>query len=146
MSDAKPKGIDGGLTNYGDPEFASFLRRSMARSMGVSRELLDKPVVGIAVTPSDFNNCHRHVPELAEAVARGVLAAGALPRTFPTVSLGEVFLNPTRPCLQTRIGWRKDGAFSRAAHDAPCRRPVKSAPKLDRSWAITSERQFADTP
>ena len=48
--------MDGGLTNYGDPEFASFLRRSMARSMGVSRELLDKPVVGIAVTPSDFNN------------------------------------------------------------------------------------------
>ena len=95
MSDQKPKGIDNGLTNYGDPEFASFLRRSMARSMGVSRELLDKPVVGIAVTPSEFNNCHRLVPELAEAVARGVLAAGALPRMFPTISLGEVFLNPT---------------------------------------------------
>jgi len=95
MSNSKPKGMDGGLTNYGDPEFASFLRRSMARSMGVSRELLDKPVVGIAVTPSEFNNCHRLVPELAEAVARGVLAAGALPRSFPTISLGEVFLNPT---------------------------------------------------
>jgi dihydroxy-acid dehydratase len=95
MSDQKPKGMDNGLTNYGDPEFASFLRRSMARSMGVSRELLDKPVVGIAATPSEFNNCHRHVPELAEAVARGVLAAGALPRRFPTISLGEVFLNPT---------------------------------------------------
>src|SRR4051812_10051508 len=95
MSDSKPKGMDGGLTNYGDPEFASFLRRSMARSMGVSRELLGKPVVGIAVTPSDFNNCHRLVPELAEAAARGVLAAGALPRSFPTISLGEVFLNPT---------------------------------------------------
>jgi dihydroxy-acid dehydratase len=95
MSDQKPKGMDNGLTNYGDPEFASFLRRSMARSMGVSRELLDKPVVGIAATPSEFNNCHRLVPELAEAVARGVLAAGALPRRFPTISLGEVFLNPT---------------------------------------------------
>src|SRR5215208_737396 len=70
MSDQKPKGIDNGLTNYGDPEFASFLRRSMARSMGVSRELLDKPVVGIAITPSEFNNCHRLVPELAEAAAR----------------------------------------------------------------------------
>src|ERR1051325_9958373 len=32
---------------------------------------------------------------LVEAVARGVLAAGALPRAFPTVSLREVFLNPT---------------------------------------------------
>ena len=35
------------------------------------------------------------MPELQEAVERGVLAAGGLPRAFPTVSLGEVFLNPT---------------------------------------------------
>ncbi len=95
MSDSIPKGLDGGLTNYGDPDFARFLRRSFARSMGLSTAMLAKPVVGIAVTPSDFNNCHRGVPELADAVARGVLAAGGLPRQFPTISLGEVFLNPT---------------------------------------------------
>ncbi|MFO1398287.1 MAG: dihydroxy-acid dehydratase [Burkholderiales bacterium] len=95
MSDSAPKGLDGGLTNYGDPDFARFLRRSFARSMGLSTAMLAKPVVGIAVTPSDFNNCHRGVPELADAVARGVLAAGGLPRQFPTISLGEVFLNPT---------------------------------------------------
>ena len=89
------KGLDNGLTNYGDADFARFLRRSFARSMGISRRLLDKPVVGIAMTPSGFNNCHRYMPDLVEAVSRGVLAAGALPRTFPTVSLGEVFLNPT---------------------------------------------------
>ena len=57
--------------------------------------MLNKPVVGIAMTPSGFNNCHRYMPELVEAVSRGVLAAGALPRAFPTISLGEVFLNPT---------------------------------------------------
>ena len=91
----KPHGLDNGLTNYGDRDFARFLRRSFARSMGISPGLLDKPVVGIAMTPSGFNNCHRGVPELVEAVSRGVLAAGALPRPFPTVSLGEVFLNPT---------------------------------------------------
>jgi dihydroxy-acid dehydratase len=95
MSDTPPTGLARGLTNYGDPDFAGFLRRSFARSMGISRELLKKPIVGIAVTPSDFNNCHRHMPELVEAVSRGVLAAGALPRAFPTISLGEVFLNPT---------------------------------------------------
>ncbi|WP_407158530.1 IlvD/Edd family dehydratase [Bradyrhizobium sp. STM 3557] len=88
-------GIDNGLTNYGDKDFARFLRRSFARSMGLSREMLAKPIVGIAATPSGFNNCHRYMPELVEAVSRGVLAAGALPRPFPTVSLGEVFLNPT---------------------------------------------------
>ena len=92
---SEPLGLDRGLTNYGDRDFARYLRRSMARSMGLSRELLDKPVVGIAVSPSGFNNCHRYMPQLAEAVARGVLAAGGLPREFPTVSLGEVFLNPT---------------------------------------------------
>ncbi len=94
MSD-EAQGFDRGLTNYGDPDFARFLRRSFARSMGISNELLSKPIVGIAMTPSGFNNCHRGMSELVEAVSRGVLAAGALPRPFPTISLGEVFLNPT---------------------------------------------------
>src|SRR6266852_4323706 len=84
-----------GLTNYGDRDFSLYLRRSFAQSMGYSRAMLQKPVVGIAYTPSGFNNCHRHFPELLDAVKRGVLAAGALPIDFPTISLGEVFLNPT---------------------------------------------------
>jgi len=88
-------GIRRGLTNYGDRDFAQYLRTSFARSMGLSREMLQKPIVGIAMTPSGFNNCHRTMSELVEAVSRGVLAAGALPRAFPTTSLGEVFLNPT---------------------------------------------------
>ncbi|AEI82451.1 dihydroxy-acid dehydratase IlvD (plasmid) [Cupriavidus necator N-1] len=92
---AEPLGLDNGLTNYGDRDFARYLRRSMAHSMGISGELLSKPVIGIAASPSDFNNCHRYMPQLVEAVSRGVLAAGGLPRMFPTVSLGEVFLNPT---------------------------------------------------
>ena len=88
-------GLDHGLTNYGDRDFSRYLRRSFAQSMGYSRAMLDKPVVGIAYTGSDFNNCHRHFPELLAAVKRGVLAAGALPLEFPTISLGEVFLTPT---------------------------------------------------
>lgn len=91
----KSRGLTNGLTNYGDWDFARFLRRSFARSTGVSPQLLDQPVVGIAMTPSAFNNCHRYMPDLVEAVSRGVLAAGALPRAFPTISLGEVFLSPT---------------------------------------------------
>jgi dihydroxy-acid dehydratase len=57
--------------------------------------MLARPVVGIVDTTSDLNNCHRHFPELVEAVKRGVLAAGGLPLAFPTISLGEVFLAPT---------------------------------------------------
>jgi len=95
MAAKKPQGLARGLTNYGDAGFSLYLRRSFAKSMGYSGEMLARPVVGIADSRSGFNNCHRHFPELIEAVKRGVLAAGGLPIEFPTVSLGEVFLNPT---------------------------------------------------
>jgi dihydroxy-acid dehydratase len=91
----KTAGIAHGLTNYGDKDFSLYLRRSFAQSMGYSRDMLKKSVVGIAYTSSGFNNCHRHFPELLDAVKRGVLASGALPLEFPTISLGEVFLSPT---------------------------------------------------
>src|SRR5215831_18104551 len=91
----KKQGLARGLTNYGDAGFSLYLRRSFAKSMGYSGEMLAKPVIGIADSRSGFNNCHRHFPELIEAVKRGVLAAGGLPMVFPTISLGEVFLNPT---------------------------------------------------
>ena len=89
------RGLARGLTNYGDAKFSLYLRRSFASSMGYSRELLDRPIVGICYAAGGFNNCHRLVPELIEAVKRGVLSAGALPLEFPTISLGEVFLVPT---------------------------------------------------
>src|SRR5436309_15531837 len=85
-------GFGHGLTNYGDRDFSLYLRRSFAQSMGYSRAMLEKAVVGIAYTLSGFNNCHRHFPALLQAAKRGILAAGALPIEFPTVSLGEVFL------------------------------------------------------
>lgn len=89
------KGLLQGVTNYGDPAFSRFLRRSFAKSMGYTGDMLDRPIVGICTTESGFNNCHRHFPEMAEAIKRGVLAAGGLPVTFPVISLGEVFLSPT---------------------------------------------------
>src|SRR5438132_2617320 len=88
-------GLARGLTNYGDRDFALYLRRSFARSMGYSSAALARPIIGIADSGSGFNNCHRHFPELIDAVRRGVHAAGGLPVDFPTISLGEVFLEPT---------------------------------------------------
>jgi len=93
LTDA-PKGLARNAANYGDKEFALYLRRSFAKSMGYSREALGRPVVGIADTGSDLNNCHRTAPELIEAVKRGVLMAGGLPLAFPTISLCEPFLTP----------------------------------------------------
>ena len=94
MTDKK-HGLARGLTNYGDADFSLYLRRSFAKSMGYSSEMLARPVVGIAQAAGGFNSCHRHFPELVEAVKRGVLAMGGLPLDFPTISLGEVYLSPT---------------------------------------------------
>ncbi len=92
---APKRGLARNTANYGDRDFALYLRRSFAKSMGYSQAMLDRPVVGIVDTGSGFNNCHRTVPELLEAVKRGVLAAGGLPLAFPTVSLCEPSLFPT---------------------------------------------------
>jgi dihydroxy-acid dehydratase len=92
---APKRGLARNTANYGDRDFALYLRRSFAKSMGYSQAMLDRPVVGIVDTGSDYNNCHRTVPELVEAVKRGVLAAGGLPLAFPTVSLCEPSLFPT---------------------------------------------------
>jgi dihydroxy-acid dehydratase len=92
---AAKRGLARNTANYGDRDFALYLRRSFAKSMGYSQAMLDRPVVGIVDTGSGFNNCHRTVPELIEAVKRGVLAAGGLPLAFPTVSLCEPSLFPT---------------------------------------------------
>src|SRR3954447_23058885 len=91
----KKRGLAKGLTNYGDPAFSLYLRRSFAKSMGYSSAMLGRPVVGIADSKSGFNNCHRHFPELIEAAKGGVRGWGGLPIEFPTVSLCEVFLSPT---------------------------------------------------
>ncbi len=89
------RGLARNTANYGDKDFALYLRRSFAKSMGYSQAMLDRPVVGIVDTGSAYNNCHRTVPDLIEAVKRGVLAAGGLPMPFPTISLCEPSLFPT---------------------------------------------------
>ena len=90
-----PKGIARRTANYGDRDFSLYLRHSFMKSMGYSQAMLDRPVIAICDTRSDYNNCHRTVPELVEAVKRGVLAAGGLPLAFPTCSLNEAQLFPT---------------------------------------------------
>ncbi|MDV8066655.1 dihydroxy-acid dehydratase [Rhodococcus sp. IEGM 1366] len=88
-------GFDRDLTHYGDVGFASYLRRTFTKSMGYTEDSLSRPTIGIVTSESGFNNCHRQMPELVEAVKRGVMLAGGLPIAFPTISLGEAFLYPT---------------------------------------------------
>ena len=60
------------LQSYGDRDFSIYMRRAFARSQGWSLEELGRPIIGIAFTHSRFNPCHRHFPELLEAVKRGM--------------------------------------------------------------------------
>ena len=81
---------------FDDREYYSFARRSTLRAQGFRRELTEgKPVIGICNTASDLNPCNRHATQTAEAVRRGVLAAGGFPAEFPVISLGEMFLKPS---------------------------------------------------
>ena len=90
MSD--PIGLARGLTNYGDRDFALYLRRSFAKSMGYSQDMLAKPVIGIANTASGFNNCHRWCRSCRRGARAGGGGRGA---GVPGDLAGEVFLIPT---------------------------------------------------
>ena len=89
-----------GLTAYGDEEFSLFLRKAFIKAMGYTDDALERPIVGITNTFSGFNACHRTVPELIEAVKRGVMLAGGLPVEFPTITLHESFAHPTSMFLR----------------------------------------------
>jgi dihydroxy-acid dehydratase len=82
-------------TWFRDPEMYGFVRRAMAKSMGYDDQDLARPIIGIAQTWSELNNCNNNLREVAEAVKRGVWQAGGTPFEFPTISLGELFVKPT---------------------------------------------------
>jgi len=94
------RGIRRGLTRYGDEAFSLYLRKAFIKAMGLSDDALDRPIVGIANTYSDFNPCHATVPQLIAAIKRGVMLAGALPMEFPTISIHESFAYPTSMYLR----------------------------------------------
>jgi len=94
------KGMKKGLTSYGDADFSLFLRKAFVKAMGLSDDALARPIVGIANTFSDYNACHGNVPQIVDAVKRGVMLAGGLPMEFPTISIHESFAYPTSMFLR----------------------------------------------
>jgi dihydroxy-acid dehydratase len=98
--DEKATGIKRGLTQYGDAGFSLFLRKAFIKAAGYSDEALDRPIVGITNTGSEFNPCHGNVPQIIEAVKRGVMQAGGMPVVFPTISIHESFAHPTSMYLR----------------------------------------------
>ncbi len=99
-ADEQATGMSRGLVNYGDAGFSLFLRKAFIKGAGLTDHALDRPVIGIADTGSGYNPCHGNMPQLIEAVQRGVMLAGGLPVKFPTISIGESFSTPTSMYLR----------------------------------------------
>ena len=89
-----------GLTSYGDAGFSLFLRKAFIKATGYSDDALERPIVGITNTYSDYNPCHGNVPQIIEAAKRGVMLSGAMPFVFPTISIAESFAHPTSMYLR----------------------------------------------
>ncbi len=96
----EPKGMRKGLTRYGDEGFSLFVRRAFIKAMGYSDDALKRPIIGITNTYSAYNPCHGNVPQIIDAVKRGILLAGGLPMEFPTISIHESFAHPTSMFLR----------------------------------------------
>jgi len=94
------RGLEKGLTSYGDRGFSLFLRKAFIKGAGYTDDALTRPVVGIANTASAYNPCHGNAPQLIDAVKRGVMLAGGLPIEFPTISIHESFAHPTSMYLR----------------------------------------------
>jgi dihydroxy-acid dehydratase len=93
-------GLRSGLTSYGDQHFSLFLRKAFIKALGYSDDALSRPIIGIINTYSSFNPCHANIPQLLDAVKRGVQLNGGLAIDFPTISLHESFASPTSMYLR----------------------------------------------
>ncbi|KAM7198276.1 putative dihydroxy-acid dehydratase [Rhypophila sp. PSN 637] len=88
------------LPSYGDAHFSLFMRKLFIKALGYSEDALSRPIIGIVNTYSSFNPCHSNIPQLIDAVKRGVQLNGGLAIEFPTISLHESFASPTSMYLR----------------------------------------------
>ena len=69
------------------------LRNALLKSMGYTDADIEKPIIGIINTWAETNPGHIHFRQLADAVKRGVWAAGGFPLEVNTMSICEVFFD-----------------------------------------------------
>ncbi|MGJ4953568.1 IlvD/Edd family dehydratase [Bradyrhizobium sp. HKCCYLS20291] len=112
------EGLRKGLTAYGDAGFSLFLRKAFIKAAGYSDDALDRPIVGITNTYSDYNPCHGNVPQILDAVKRGVMLSGAMPFVFPTISIAESFAHPTSMYLRNLMAMETEEMIRAQPMDA----------------------------
>lgn len=68
-------------------------QKCLLKSMGYTDADIEKPIIGIINTWAETNPGHIHFRQLADAVKRGVWAAGGFPLEVNTMSICEVFFD-----------------------------------------------------
>ncbi|KAM0427610.1 hypothetical protein ACHAPT_007571 [Fusarium lateritium] len=111
-------GLRQGLASYGDPHFSLFLRKVFIKALGYSEDALSRPIIGIVNTYSSFNPCHANIPQLIDAVKRGVQLSGGLAIDFPTISIHESFSSPTSMYLRNLMSMDTEEMISAQPCDA----------------------------
>lgn len=63
--------------------------RSYLYAMGLSRELIDQPLIGVATTWNEAAPCNIALGRQAQVVKKGVASAGGTPREFTTITVTD---------------------------------------------------------
>jgi dihydroxy-acid dehydratase len=72
------------------------LHRGALRASGINMDgYHGEPVIGIANTWAELNNCNMSLRMVAEEVKKGIREAGGVPLEFPVITLGEELMKPT---------------------------------------------------
>nr|WP_199077920.1 dihydroxy-acid dehydratase [Pedobacter sp. ASV19] len=80
---------------YGANE-TGLLHRGALRSSGIDMDLYHgQPIIGIANTWAELNNCNISLREVAAQVKQGIYEAGGIPLEFPVITLGEELMKPS---------------------------------------------------
>lgn len=131
-------GLRQGLTSYGDAHFSLFLRKVFIKALGYSEDALSRPIIGIINTYSALNPCHSNIPQLIEAVKRGVHLNGGLAVEFPTISIAESFSSPTSMFLRNLMSMDTEEMIKAQPLDACIMIGGMFVPSLLRLRALTA--------
>lgn len=72
------------------------LHKGALRASGIDMDNYNgQPVIGIANTWGELNNCNMSLRTISEEVKKGIRAAGGIPLEFPVITLGEELMKPT---------------------------------------------------
>ena len=80
---------------YGTNE-TGLLHKGALRASGINMDTYTgQPIIGIANTWGELNNCNMSLREVAQKVKEGIIEAGGIPLEFPVITLGEELMKPS---------------------------------------------------